>query len=611
MEDFSKLENNNNTIVIDNKINSVIRTYKQGDNILYSYGINNLILGLVKISSISSENENEDKDNFNYEIFKKSIPIGMYINGAIAINNENTYEDFESILQEQCEKIKELQPDKNDNYIQLALKELLYLDDYEDLSFEFKKFKDVTDDLEIVFIEDVIEKSELYSFFVNRVNIYFNSDKKDNILDIESTDDIKKKFEINDIICNISDLENKQEFMVDNIKSLTSENSEHITKFLNKIHISQSNDLNLKSIFIQIGIKQLLLNNINIKDISIKLEENETYDLYIETIGLISKKENNYNPIIIEIFNRSLDNIQNFLSSLQSNSQLSQNFLLYNRLYSSIPHQITSITKFKKESNTITLEKISQLENELFLKKTLHIKGIIIQKLNPITENSNLTEKEEKNQYSIHLKSPHLTLKTPISSSHIIRACIKGDYLYYHYNQDNINDAGWGCAYRSLQTLFSWFTLNTSIGKGKKIPSINDIQLTLVKLGDKDKSLIGSNGWIGAVEVNLVLNELLGIESQIIFCPSGKDISSKGRELIYHFQNNGTPVMIGGGVFAYTILGVDYDIVKGDCMFLILDPHYSGEDDVKNITSKGFCNWKSIDLFKKESFYNMCLPMIN
>ena len=609
MEDFSKLENNNNTIIFDSKINSVIRSYKQGDNILYTYGINNLILGLVKISSVSSENENEDKDNFNYELFKKFIPIGMYINGVIAIYNENTYEDFESVLQEQCEKIKELQPDKNYNYIQLALKELLYLDDYEDLNFEFKKYKEVTDDLEIVFIENVIEKSEIYSFFINRVNIYFNSNQKNNILEIESTDDIKKKFESNDIICNISDLENKQEFMIDNVKSLNSENSEHITKFLNKINISQSNNLNLKSIFIQIGIKELLLQNINIKNISIKLDENETYDLYIETIGLISKKENNYNTIISELFNRTLENIQNFLSSLQSNTQLSHNILIYNKLYSSIPHQITSLTKFKNESNKITLEKISQLENELFIRKNLHIKGIVIFKLNPITENQEL--KEEGKHYSIHLKSPHLTLTTPISSSHIIRACIKGDYLYYHYNQDNINDAGWGCAYRSLQTLFSWFTLNTSIGKGKKVPSINDIQLTLVKLGDKDKSLIGSNGWIGAVEVNLVLNELLGIESQIIFCPSGKDISSKGRELIYHFQNNGTPVMIGGGVFAYTILGVDYDIVKGDCMFLILDPHYSGEDDVKTITSKGFCNWKSIDLFKKESFYNMCLPMIN
>ena len=609
MEDFSKFENNNNTIVFDNKINSVIRSYKQGDNILYTYGINNLILGLVKISSVSTENENEDKDNFNYEMFKKFIPIGMYINGVIAIYNENTYEDFESVLQEQCEKIKELQPHKSDNYIQLALKELLYLDDYEDLNFEFKKFKEVTDDLEIVFIENVIEKSELYFFFINRVNIYFNSNQKDTILDIESTDDIKKKFESNDIICNISDLENKQEFMIDNIKSLTSENSEHITQFLNKINISQSNDLNLKSIFIQIGIKELLLHNINIKNISIKLDENETYDLYLETIGLISKKENNYNIIISEIFNRTLENIQNFLSSLQSNTQLSHNIILYNKLYSSIPHQVSSITKFKNDSNTIKLEKNSQLENELFIRKILNIKGLSIYKLNPITENQKI--KEEEKQYSIHLKSPHLTLTTPISSSHIIRACIKGDYLYYHYNQDNINDAGWGCAYRSLQTLFSWFTLNTSIGKGKKIPSINDIQLTLVKLGDKDKSLIGSNGWIGAVEVNLVLNELLGIESQIIFCPSGKDISSKGRELIYHFQNNGTPVMIGGGVFAYTILGVDYDIVKGDCMFLILDPHYSGEDDVKTIISKGFCNWKSIDLFKKESFYNMCLPMIN
>ena len=135
--------------------------------------------------------------------------------------------------------------------------------------------------------------------------------------------------------------------------------------------------------------------------------------------------------------------------------------------------------------------------------------------------------------------------------------------------------------------------------------------MTLVKLGDKDKSLIGSSGWIGAVEVNLVLNELLGIESQIIFVPSGKDISSKGRDLLFHFQNQGTPIMIGGGVFAYTILGIDYDVVKGDCMLLILDPHYSGEDDVKHIISKGWCDWKSLDLFKKDSFYNMCLPLVN
>ena len=607
MEDLSKLENSNNIIIIDNKLNSVIRSYKQDDNILYSYGINNIIVGLIKISSISSENENKENEQFDYESFKNLIPIGMYINGVIAIYNENTYEDFESVLEEQIEKIQELQNNKKINYIRLALKEMLYLDDNEDLSFEFKKFGEIIDDLEIIFIENPIEKSSNYFYFVNRINIYFNDDKKEDRLDIEINEDISKKIETNkDLICNISDKENNQEFMIDNINSLTTENSEHITKLFDKLNIiTQSNDINLKSIFIQIGTKDLFFSNINIKNISLKLEENESCDLYLETIGLLSKKENNYNPIIIEIYNKTLQNIQNFLKSIESN-ELTQNLLLYNKLYSSLPLQITQKTEIKREENEIKIFKKSKIENEKLL-KNLHIKALITYNLNPIREIIPL----EKNNNSIHIKSPHLKINKEISSSHIIRALIKGDYLYYHYNQDNINDAGWGCAYRSLQTLFSWFTLNTSLGKGKKIPSISEIQMTLVKLGDKDKSLIGSSGWIGAVEVNLVLNELLGIESQIIFVPSGKDISSKGRDLLFHFQNQGTPIMIGGGVFAYTILGIDYDVVKGDCMLLILDPHYSGDDDVKHIISKGWCDWKSLDLFKKDSFYNMCLPLVN
>ena len=607
MEDLSKLENSNNIIIIDNKLNSVIRSYKQDDNILYSYGINNIIVGLIKISSISSENENKENEQFDYESFKNLIPIGMYINGVIAIYNENTYEDFESVLEEQIEKIQELQNNKKINYIRLALKEMLYLDDNEDLSFEFKKFNEIIDDLEIIFIENPIEISSNYFYFINRINIYFNDDKKEDRLDIEINEDISKKIETNkDLICNISDKENKQEFMIDNINSLTTENSEHITKLFDKLNIiTQSNDINLKSIFIQIGTKDLFFSNINIKNISLKLEENESCDLYLETIGLLSKKENNYYPIIIEIYNKTLQNIQNFLKSIESN-ELTQNLLLYNKLYSSLPLQITQKTEIKREENEIKIFKKSKIENEKLL-KNLHIKALITYNLNPIREIIPL----EKNNNSIHIKSPHLKINKEISSSHIIRALIKGDYLYYHYNQDNINDAGWGCAYRSLQTLFSWFTLNTSLGKGKKIPSISEIQMTLVKLGDKDKSLIGSSGWIGAVEVNLVLNELLGIESQIIFVPSGKDISSKGRDLLFHFQNQGTPIMIGGGVFAYTILGIDYDVVKGECMLLILDPHYSGEDDVKHIISKGWCDWKSLDLFKKDSFYNMCLPLVN
>lgn len=41
--------------------------------------------------------------------------------------------------------------------------------------------------------------------------------------------------------------------------------------------------------------------------------------------------------------------------------------------------------------------------------------------------------------------------------------------------------------------------------------------------------------------------------------------------------------MMGGGVLAYTLLGVDWNERTGECAFLILDPHYTGADDRKRI----------------------------
>ena len=35
-------------------------------------------------------------------------------------------------------------------------------------------------------------------------------------------------------------------------------------------------------------------------------------------------------------------------------------------------------------------------------------------------------------------------------------------------------------------------------------------------------------------------------------------------DLIKHFEGEGTPVMIGGGVYAHTILGVAYDEATGE-----------------------------------------------
>ncbi|OVA20526.1 Peptidase C78 [Macleaya cordata] len=171
---------------------------------------------------------------------------------------------------------------------------------------------------------------------------------------------------------------------------------------------------------------------------------------------------------------------------------------------------------------------------------------------------------------------------------------VDGSYEYYHYLQDGFDDSGWGCAYRSLQTIVSWFKLQNYASI--KVPSHREIQQALVEIGDKDPSFIGSREWIGAIELSFVLDKLLGVSCKIMNVRSGTELPEKCRELALHFETQGTPVMIGGGVLAYTLLGVDYNDASGDCAFLILDPHYTGGDDLKKIVNGGWCGWKkSVD----------------
>ncbi|KAM2939079.1 hypothetical protein FF1_038785 [Malus domestica] len=189
---------------------------------------------------------------------------------------------------------------------------------------------------------------------------------------------------------------------------------------------------------------------------------------------------------------------------------------------------------------------------------------------------------------------------------------VQGSYEYYHYLQDAFNDSGWGCAYRSLQTIISWFRLQhyTSV----QVPSHREIQQALVEIGDKDPSFIGSHEWIGAIELSFVLDKLLGVSCKVMNVRSGAELPEKCRELALHFETQGTPIMIGGGVLAYTLLGVDYNEASGDCAFLILDPHYTGSDEHKKIVNGGWCGWKkAVDskgksFFLHDKFYNLLLP---
>jgi hypothetical protein len=141
-----------------------------------------------------------------------------------------------------------------------------------------------------------------------------------------------------------------------------------------------------------------------------------------------------------------------------------------------------------------------------------------------------------------------------------------------------------------------------------------EIQECLVEIGDKEASFVGSQEWIGAIELSFVLDKLLGVTSKILSVRSGAEMPSKGRELALHFRTQGTPVMIGGGVLAYTLLGVDFNELTGEIMFLILDPHYTGGEDLKSIRNGGWCGWKGTittngqQFFLANKFYNLLLP---
>ncbi|GAB6021508.1 Ufm1-specific protease 2 [Chamberlinius hualienensis] len=210
-----------------------------------------------------------------------------------------------------------------------------------------------------------------------------------------------------------------------------------------------------------------------------------------------------------------------------------------------------------------------------------------------------------KNKGESYLQNVHEGLP-PSGIEGGLKALVYGSYTYHHYMQDHMNDDGWGCAYRSLQTLISWFRHQGYTTE--PVPTHIEIQKALVDIRDKPSSFINSKLWIGSMEVSFCLEKLIGITSKIMSVSSGSELASKGRELVNHFNTQGTPIMIGGGVLAHTIIGVDFNPNSGDIKFLILDPHYTGAEDIKVIHKKGWCGWKGVNFWNKTAYYNLCCP---
>lgn len=200
-------------------------------------------------------------------------------------------------------------------------------------------------------------------------------------------------------------------------------------------------------------------------------------------------------------------------------------------------------------------------------------------------------------------------------------ACVTGKYAYYHYGCDGVDDRGWGCGYRTLQTLCSWVVHQRRQATGepaRAVPSISEIQAALVTLGDKEPKFQGSRDWIGSTEVFLCLDHFYQVPCRILHVSSGAQVADHVDTLLAHFQHQGSPIMMGGDTDASSkgILGV-CRTSWGKPYLLVLDPHWFRNDakqgplpDATVLRENGWVAWRPLDSLLESSFYNLCLPLL-
>ncbi|KAF7660090.1 hypothetical protein LDENG_00288760 [Lucifuga dentata] len=209
-------------------------------------------------------------------------------------------------------------------------------------------------------------------------------------------------------------------------------------------------------------------------------------------------------------------------------------------------------------------------------------------------------------------KNVHIGLPNPISGP-LKCSLIKGECLYYHYGCDGQDDRGWGCGYRTIQTMASWLCHNWSppVGQCRTPPSLPEMQQALVSMGDKPGSFLTSREWIGTFEASLVLDYFYDVPCKVVHVRGGgAELEQVAvEELHWHFEEQGSPVMMGGDRdnSSKGILGV---CTGGQGSYLlVVDPHYYGCPQEKvELQRQGWVAWKRVSSLDQSSFYNLCMP---
>ncbi|XP_043464448.1 ufm1-specific protease 1 [Leptopilina heterotoma] len=206
------------------------------------------------------------------------------------------------------------------------------------------------------------------------------------------------------------------------------------------------------------------------------------------------------------------------------------------------------------------------------------------------------------------LKNVHVNLPLPESTGETF--LVRGDYEYWHYGCDGFDDKGWGCGYRTLQTICSWMRINKNLDQS--VPTLRSIQETLVSLEDKEQNFIGSRDWIGSIEVCLVLDEVYKVLSKIIHVPSGRQLINYVSALREHFEQKGCPIMMGGDRDCSSKGIVGIHVGEKDTYLLVIDPHFVGKaKSVEQLHNNNWIVWQNLKDFVESSFYNFCLPQVS
>ena len=182
---------------------------------------------------------------------------------------------------------------------------------------------------------------------------------------------------------------------------------------------------------------------------------------------------------------------------------------------------------------------------------------------------------------------------------------VSGRLRYCHYLCDGFDDSGWGCGFRSVQTILSWLDPAPP-------PSIAECQAVLAAV--QPAAYAGARGWIGVADAVVLLDHYQNAQTTVLELPNGQAMARHTPALAAHFEAGGGPAMIGGGgdVYSKTIVGVRLGVPSADPLddeLLVWDPHFVGADPATAAETGGAVAWRTVrELLRGSSFYNVALP---